>query len=73
MNEPGTMCSSACNPEIDIPKESVQNKLFYNPGNTDLNSYTAPIDIKHDEGELEIDAHSSYGHLQSKATFDYFK
>jgi alpha-glucosidase len=71
MNEPSTSCAHSCNKEKDVPEKSLQNDMFYIPGGGDLNAFTIPIDIKHNEIVSELDAHSSFGHLQSKSTYEF--
>lgn len=46
--------------------------MFYIPGGGDLNQMTIPVDIVHSSGDLEIDAHSTFGHLMSKYSYDFF-
>ena len=64
-------CETVCNYD-DVPDDSVQFKLFYIPGGVDLNHKGVPVDAKHEDGTLEIDAHSTFGHLEGIATKKYF-
>jgi len=46
--------------------------LFYLPGGVELNSKAIPIDVKHVGDISELEAHSAFGHMQAKATKQYF-
>lgn len=73
MNEPAVLCEECSIDSEDDPLlNGVQNKMFYIPGGVNLNRMTIPMDVVHSTGDLEIDAHATFGHMQSKFTWDFF-
>ena len=37
--------------------------LFYLPGGVELSNKAIPIDVKHEGGITELEAHSAFGHM----------
>ena len=47
--------------------------MIYTPGGVDLSSKAIPIDVIHQGEVSELEAHSVFGHLEGKATYEFYK
>jgi alpha-glucosidase (family GH31 glycosyl hydrolase) len=67
MNE----ASNFCNGECDGPPDPID--LPYIPGETNLNTKAMDLGALHYGGYRELDVHSLYGLMESKAIYKFFE
>lgn len=72
MNEASNFCDGACYANQTAP-DPVQNKLPYLPSGRNLESKSIQLDAIHKGGILELDAHSLFGTMQSRAAHLWFE
>jgi|1048.fasta_scaffold135105_1 alpha-glucosidase len=51
---------------------SVNDEILYTPTGRSLEHKSLSVDIVHSNGVTQLDAHSYYGTMQTKATHDWF-
>lgn len=71
MNEASNFCNGVC---FDEQKAAmpVKHNLPYVPGGRNLETKSISLDATHFNGVQEIDAHSTFGYMEVKATHEWF-
>jgi alpha-glucosidase (family GH31 glycosyl hydrolase) len=71
MNEPSNFCNGVCvdNQKSDSP---LLHQLPYIPTGSNFEAKTLSLDATHKNGVKELDAHSLYGSMETKATHEWF-
>jgi hypothetical protein len=72
MNEASNFCDGACYAD-QIAPSPVQYKLPYLPSLRNLETKSIALDSIHQGDILELDAHSLFGTMQSRAAHLWFK
>ena len=74
MNEASNFCKGGCFKDEEKLGGSIANKLPYTPTGRRLeNNQALPLDITLSDGRSQLDAHSLFGTLQSRASAHYYQ
>jgi hypothetical protein len=72
MNEASNFCRGKCFKDDLTPFDSIANRLPYTPTGKRLDRISLPLDAKMNDSRSQLDAHSFYGTLQSRASSLYY-
>lgn len=70
MNEATAFCNGYCI-DSERPKDTVNNKIYYVPGQRDLETKALGLDGRHANNRTEYDVHNLFSLTQVKATSQY--
>lgn len=71
MNEAANFCNGACTPRQRQQRSELDYVTFL-PTGRNIEQQSIAVDAVHYDGRTQLDAHSIYGAMQTKTTYDWF-